>query len=182
LHSNTPQNYFPKDLLSATLSNSLKTFPTNSKPGCLAISLEPETIGTFGIINRADKPFDVPYTYKQKSNGNVTYYSFFPGFYYTTESGIYVDKLKINVINESTGQALPLCYLEGVSSQISHYAKEQQISSDYICNFKTFKPGIVSTPSLTLLVSPKLNNIYSTDWIFAPKTGNTIGGSNPSYF
>lgn len=181
LHSDTPQDYFPKDLLSATLSNNLKTFPTNSKPGCLAISLEPETIGTFGIINRADKPFDVPYTYKQKNNGNVTYYSFFPGFYYTTESGIYVDKLKINVINESTGQTLPLCYLKGISSGTTR-AEEQQTSGDYICNFKTFKPGIVSTPSSILLLSPTSNNIYSTDWIFAPKTGNTVGGSDPSYF
>jgi hypothetical protein len=143
--------------------------------------LEPETIETFGIINRADKPFDVPYTYKQKNNGNVTYYSFFPGFYYTTESGIYVDKLKINVINESTGQTLPLCYLKGISSGTIH-AEEQQTSGDYICNFKTFKPGIVSTPSSILLLSPTLNNIYSTDWIFAPKTGNTVGGSDPSYF
>lgn len=181
LHSDTPQDYFPKDLLSATLNNNLKIFPTNSKPGSLAISLEPETIGTFGIINRADKPFDVPYTYKQKNSGNVTYYSFFPGFYYTTESGIYVDKLKINVINESTGQALPLCYLKGISSGTIR-AEEHQTSSDYICNFKTFKPGIVSTPSSILLLSPTSNNIYSTDWIFAPKTGNTIGGSNPSYF
>lgn len=62
-------------------------------------------MGTFGIINRAKDPLDVPYTYKYKNSGNVIYYSFFPGFYYTTESGIYVDKLKINVIDESTGQS-----------------------------------------------------------------------------
>jgi hypothetical protein len=39
LHSNTPQSYFPKDLLSATLNKNLKTFPANSKPGYLAVSL-----------------------------------------------------------------------------------------------------------------------------------------------
>ena len=181
LHSNSPQSYFPKDLLSATLNKNLKTFPTNSKPGYLAVSLQPETMGTFGMINRTKDPVDVPYTYKYKNGGNITYYSFFPGFYYTTESGIYVDKLKINVIDESTGQVKPLHYLKGDTTGTAH-AFEQSASNGYTCTFKAFNPINVSTPSSTLLISPKTDNIYSTDWIFAPRTGNSIGGTDPTYF
>jgi hypothetical protein len=39
LHTESPTNVFPKDLLTATLNQNLKQFPSNGKPGYLAVKL-----------------------------------------------------------------------------------------------------------------------------------------------
>jgi hypothetical protein len=100
----------------ASLDGSLKPYPTNLKSGYLSIALEPEKPGKFGMIPRFKYPHNVPYTYKHltlSANGetkNVNYYSYIPGFYYTTDSGIYIDYFVSEIIDEATGKPLTLYY------------------------------------------------------------------------
>lgn len=110
LHTNDISSIFPKDLMEATLNNALKQFPSQNKPGKLAIKLMPESMGGFGILPRKNDPKNTPITLKSiESNGTINYKSFFPGFYYSTESGIYVDKINsIRIIDESTGRPVNL--------------------------------------------------------------------------
>lgn len=98
-------NYtFPKDLMEASLSGIQKQFPSNSKPGYLAVSLELESVGSFSALPRTDEPLMVPYIYKKSSN---THYAYFPGFKYTTDNGLYINTLKnIKVIDEQTDTAI----------------------------------------------------------------------------
>lgn len=100
-------NYtFPKDLMEASLSGIQKQFPSNSKPGYLAVGLELESVGSFSALPRTDEPLMVPYIYKNYSN---MYYAYFPGFKYTTDSGLYINTLKnIKVINEQTNHVVPI--------------------------------------------------------------------------
>lgn len=107
LHSDNYESVFPKDLFEATLNKSLKQFPSSNKPGQLAVKLTPEKIGEFGMLPRKNDPKNTPITVKW---GNpTTYISFFPGFYYSTESGVYIDKLNsIKVIDESTEQEIDI--------------------------------------------------------------------------
>jgi hypothetical protein len=39
IHTDSPTSIFPKDLLTATLNQNLKQFPSNGKPGYLAVKL-----------------------------------------------------------------------------------------------------------------------------------------------
>ena len=107
LHNDEYESVFPKDLFEATLNKSLKQFPSSNKPGQLAVKLTPEKIGEFGMLPRKNDPKNTPITVKW---GNpTTYISFFPGFYYSTESGVYIDKLNnIKVIDESTEQEIDI--------------------------------------------------------------------------
>lgn len=107
LHNDEYESVFPKDLFEATLNKSLKQFPSSNKPGQLAVKLTPENIGEFGMLPRKNDPKNTPITVKW---GNpTTYISFFPGFYYSTESGVYIDKLNnIKVIDESTEQEIDI--------------------------------------------------------------------------
>lgn len=99
IHSDFPSNVFPKDLLTATLNSDLKQFPSSNKPGKLAVKLETEAVGQFGILPRKDKQ-TVPITVKSQSAQYTTY---FPGFYYSTDSGLYINQLKnIKIIDESS--------------------------------------------------------------------------------
>lgn len=113
---------FPKDLMTASLNNNLKRFPTTYKPGYLAVSVEKEAPQSFGMISRQESPFNVPYTYKVIESGKKPrYYTYFPGFYYTTNSGIYIDKVVSTVTEELSGQAVDLLnpYSAGVSKSIT---------------------------------------------------------------
>lgn len=98
-------NYtFPKDLMEVSLSGIQKQFPSNSKPGYLAVGLELESVGQFSALPRTDEPLMVPYIYKKSSN---THYAYFPGFKYTTNSGLYINTLKnIKVIDEQTDKSV----------------------------------------------------------------------------
>lgn len=100
-------NYtFPKDLMEASLSGIQKQFPSNSKPGYLAVGLELESVGQFSALPRTDEPLMVPYIYKKSSN---THYAYFPGFKYTTDSGLYINTLKnIKVIDEQTNTSVQI--------------------------------------------------------------------------
>ena len=103
VHSNSFQNIFPKDLLTATLNSDLKQFPSSNKPGKLAVKLETEAVGQFGILPRKDG-LTVPITFKDYAD-SVNYITYFPGFYYSTDSGLYIDKLSnIRIIDESTNK------------------------------------------------------------------------------
>jgi hypothetical protein len=91
-------------LLRLTLNGDLKQFPTDSKPGYLAVSASKEGISEFGMLPRESFQNNVPYTYKQYNSDNTAdYYSYIPGFYYKTKSGIYVNKLEITVKDTQTG-------------------------------------------------------------------------------
>lgn len=100
-------NYtFPKDLMEASLSGIQKQFPSNSKPGYLAVSLELESVGSFSALPRKDEPHMVPYIYKKSSN---SHYAYFPGFEYTTDSGLYINTLRnIKVIDEQTDTSVQI--------------------------------------------------------------------------
>ena len=103
IHSNSFQDIFPKDLLTATLNSDLKQFPSSNKPGKLAVKLETEDVGQFGILPRKDG-LTVPITFKDYAD-SVNYITYFPGFYYSTDSGLYIDKLSnIRIIDESTNK------------------------------------------------------------------------------
>jgi hypothetical protein len=74
------------------------------------------------MISRQESPFNVPYTYKVTESGKKPhYYTYFPGFYYTTNSGIYIDKVVSTVTEELSGQAVDLLnpYSAGVSKSIT---------------------------------------------------------------
>ena len=105
LHENSISDIFPKDLFEATLNKDLKTFPTSSKPGYLQIKLEKEGIQEFGMLERAVSPHNTPYTVKLNDN---EYEIYFPGFYYSTNSGIYVDNVQCSVLNELSGELIPI--------------------------------------------------------------------------
>lgn len=103
IHSDDPSGIFPKDLLTATLNSDLKQFPSSNKPGELTIKLETEQIGKFDILPRNDG-LTVPITFKNYTD-SVNYTTYFPGFYYSTDSGLYIDKLSnIRIIDESTNK------------------------------------------------------------------------------
>jgi hypothetical protein len=125
LHSASPQHVLPKDLLTASLNNNLKQFPTDSKPGYLAVAMEAENILEFGMFEREKVPYRTPYTYKDE-NGNYTTY--FTGFYYRTESGIYVSKLEC-VIYDEDNQDTEL-NLQEVGSETSSKLLELVFSAD----------------------------------------------------
>lgn len=111
IHTDSPTDVFPKDLLTATLNQDLKQFPSNNKPGYLAVKLQAEGINKFDILPRAKDPFYTPITYKSyQSDKKPQYYTYFPGFYYSTNSGIYIDRIEARVIDESTANEMPLEY------------------------------------------------------------------------
>ena len=157
LHTDNPTTVFPSDLLNATLNSNLKQFPSSNKPGKLAVRLTSEKIDAFGLLPRSTDPYYTPITLKSyDSDGSHHYYTFFTGFYYTTNSGIYIDKLKnIKVINENTGQSMPIIFPHGGSS-----AKTYQ---DITCTS-------LST-STTGINSVFLHSRTSTPALF---TGNTL--------
>lgn len=98
---------FPSDLLELSLNGDLKRYPTDSKPGYLAVAANPESILEFGMLPRATAPYKVPYTFKQyNSDYTANYYSYLPGFYYKSDSGIFIDKLKITLKDTQTGEVL----------------------------------------------------------------------------
>ena len=107
LHTSTPGDVFPSDLFNATLNKSLKQVPTSNKPGQLAVKLVPEKLGKFGMLPRQVDPHNTPITYKTTDNN---YYTFFPGFYYYTDSGLYIEQINAKVIDESTGKEVTLIY------------------------------------------------------------------------
>lgn len=113
LHNDGYESVFPKDLFEATLNKSLKQFPSSNKPGQLAVKLTPEKIGEFGMLPRKNDPKNTPITVKWTSP-STRYRSFFPGFYYSTDSGIYIDKLKnIRVVDENSGKDVSLSIYNG---------------------------------------------------------------------
>jgi hypothetical protein len=96
-------------LFNATLNKDLKQVPVSNKPGKLAVKLIPESITDFGMLPREDKLY-VPITYKTKDG---EYHTYFPGFYYTSDNGLYVEKLTARVIDESTNLKVDLVYPYG---------------------------------------------------------------------
>lgn len=106
LHTNSPTTVFPKDLFNATLNKDLKQVPVSNKSGKLAIELIPESITDFGMLPREDELY-VPITYKTNDG---KYHTYFPGFYYTSDNGLYVEKLTARVIDESTNLEVGLVY------------------------------------------------------------------------
>jgi hypothetical protein len=93
-------------LFNATLNKDLKQVPVSNKPGKLAIELIPESITDFGMLPRKDEQH-VPITYKTK---DAKYHTYFPGFYYTSDNGLYIEKLTARVIDESTNLEVDLVY------------------------------------------------------------------------
>jgi hypothetical protein len=93
-------------LFNATLNKDLKQVPVSNKPGKLSIELIPELISDFGMLPRNDE-LHVPITYKTKDG---EYHTYFPGFYYTSDNGLYVEKLTARVIDESTNLEVGLVY------------------------------------------------------------------------
>ena len=143
---------FPVDLHAASLDGSLKPYPTNLKSGYLSIALEPEKPGKFGMIPRFKSPYNVPYTYKHFEPSvdggiqNLNYYSYIPGFYYTTNSGIYIDHFASEIIDEATGQPLTLYYPQ-LKGKIPVIAR----STTYIGNFTNIKKWDTSSSHITRL-------------------------------
>ena len=163
---------FPTDLHSASLDGSLKPYPTNLKPGYLSVALEPEKPGKFGMIPRLKYPHNVPYTYKYFGSNDggelqdLHYYSYISGFYYTTDSGIYIDHFKSEVIDEASGQPLTLYYPKTKGSAL----KVVQ-NTWYDGNFKNIVPKSVPgyQPIQLSLTTSTLDTPFSgsTDVIIA---------------
>lgn len=135
-HYQYPNNLFPKDLLNVTLNGGFKSFPTTYKPGYLAVRLNVESpADNFNMLPRKIDPVDTPITVKWfDAELGDTYYSYFSGFYYRTQSGLYIDRLKnITVTNETTNQQVPLLLYdnpEDVSTSIDCYYFNQIGDSD----------------------------------------------------
>jgi hypothetical protein len=71
--------------------------------------LNTESVGEFGMIKRKNDPIDTPITVQWSDDLGTTYYSYFSGFYYSTNSGLYIDKIgNVSVTNEYTGEKVNL--------------------------------------------------------------------------
>lgn len=164
---------FPSDLLKLTLNGDLKQIPSDSKPGYLAVSAESESIDDFGIIPRETEPYNVPFTYKQYNQDNsVKYYSYVPGFYYKTRSGIYVNKLNISFKDIQTGDLLT-CYQAGnskdlqiaeikTSSEITDNTQDNKFDSGMF-NVASGIPHILSDNTLDTFILGCSKNIVEFD-------------------
>lgn len=168
LHTASPTDVFPKDLLTATLNQDLKQFPSNNKPGYLAVKLQTEGINKFDILPRAKEPFYTPITYKSYSSAsNPQYYTYFPGFYYSTNSGIYIDRIEARIIDESTAHEMPLEY--PYMQDIPQFTIDALTESG---SFKLWKGIYLSSPT-------NLSNLFknaggSTDHMY-----NTLSNALP---
>jgi hypothetical protein len=128
----------PKDLLEATLSRTLKTFPTDSKPGYLQIKLRKEKVDSFGILERKEYPRNTPFTVKLAEG---LYHTYFPGFYYDTTSGIYIDKVKCNIKNLERGENVEMRHIAEDEKRALLELEFTDIDGDYDFMFvNAFKP------------------------------------------
>ena len=113
-HTYDISQIFPSDLFEATLNGNLKSFPTDSKPGYLQVKLQNEGIKTFGMLQRAKHPINTPFSVKINDSKYETY---FPGFYYTTESGIYVARIECEIIDQQTREVVQIILPDGSAKE-----------------------------------------------------------------
>jgi hypothetical protein len=98
--------------------------------------LIPETIVGFGILPRANYPHNTPITYKVTNN---EYYTYFPGFYYSSDNGLYIETVNATVIDEDTNTQVPLTYPYGLPvtfkrydlNDLTFYQKKDNESDDF---------------------------------------------------
>lgn len=148
--ANQDQNYwfyhdslnglFPTDLFEATLSKTLKTVPTSTKPGYLQIKLEKESIKDFGMIQRGVSPYNTPYTIKK---GEDEYEVYFPGFYYSTDSGVYVASIENTLLNNKTGELCDLTPIQGDknTSLTQYFSSSSDITTKHVIGFDESTEG-----------------------------------------
>lgn len=137
LHTDTPVSIFPKDLFQAKLNNTLKQVPTTTKPGQLSVRLQQEKIGSFNILPRKNSPNFTPITCKLLGvNGTQdNYKTFFAGFYYDTDSAVYIDKLKnIQVIDESTSKKVPIKFCYQGEEETAGFTNAELNFTNYLCD------------------------------------------------
>lgn len=101
------------DLRLMNRGNGLKSYPSTSLPGylCVKAELNSKEITKFEILKRKDGQLKVPFTvkvYEQGGNPTFNYYTYFPGFWYETNSFSYIKKMKVTCYNEYTGEYLGL--------------------------------------------------------------------------
>jgi hypothetical protein len=69
------------------------------------------------MLQRATDPIDTPYTVKLNDDKFETY---FPGFYYTTDSGIYIDKVTCQLMDEIDNIDVPLVDIDMPENQVKN--------------------------------------------------------------
>jgi hypothetical protein len=63
------------------------------------------------------------------------YKTFFAGFYYDTDSAVYIDKLKnIQVIDESTSKKVPLKFCYQGEEEIAGFTNAELNFTNYLCD------------------------------------------------
>ena len=91
------------DLRGMTIAKLIKTYPSTTQPGylCIKAELNSKYIKDFNILPRTDG-LQVPYTIKwYTGDKDFVYRTYFPGFWYTSDTAMYLKKLKITVYNET---------------------------------------------------------------------------------
>jgi hypothetical protein len=91
------------------------------------------------MIPRKKDPVNTPITVQWPGTTDVTYYSYFPGFYYRTNSGLYIDKLdNITVTNEKTGEQVKIYQYDNSgdtgNTSITRYFKHDGSFKDALDN------------------------------------------------
>ena len=172
-HTDNISHIFPSDLFEATLNKSLKSFPTDSKPGYLQVKLQNEEIKTFGMLQREKHPIDTPITIKIKDSEYETY---FPGFYYNTESGIYVSKIQCKVFNQQTRDYCKIHLADGTSvEEADIYFDVLSISDVEIKSVVGFVEQTISKDNYSLL-TPIVKHAHDNHHLIYPQLYNSETG------
>lgn len=99
----TGENWYNPDLR-AMNKGMLKSYPSNQQAGylCTKAVLNSRFIKDFGILRRSDG-MKVPFSVKKyiDSKDDIWYYTYFPGFWYTSENAAYIGKFTVSIYNET---------------------------------------------------------------------------------
>lgn len=116
-------DWYNPDLRTMT-KDLLKSYPSNQQAGylCTKAVLYSRFIKEFGILKRQGGmkvPFTVKKYWNEKDYNNFSYYTYFPGFWYTSENAAYIKEFTVSVFNETDSSQMPIYYtlIDGTSIQ-----------------------------------------------------------------
>lgn len=162
------------DLRLMNRGDGLKSYPSTSLPGylCIKAELNSKEITKFEILKRSSGGLKVPGTVKvYSSNKDYKFYTYFPGFWYETNSFSYINKMEISVYNESSGEYLDLVKTSNDTDQYGHMllaapSKKITINIDNDAN-----GGIAEKPTKLLYVKTTDKDdkfVYNGEYYFEP--------------
>ena len=168
-HTYDISQIFPSDLFEATLNGNLKSFPTDSKPGYLQVKLQNEGIKTFGMLQRAKHPINTPFSVKINDSKYETY---FPGFHYTTESGIYVARIECEIIDQQTRELVQIILPDGSAKESAKILFDRTLTTNPDLELIKTVIGFKDSERDDRLSTAVINPIKSDNTISYPQVYN----------